>query len=456
MLKKSVAFFLVAFFAFSCTKNTEDDILNRKSDTVGEEGIIGGVEEGCSYIIHEPIDPNLQVLYSEQSSYSSQIEWDMDFYVLILAHGIHDYAESFCENQERWQFISELTSHSDEEMLMDELIGQYPDLLTHIDQYLTSNYGLTYSQIKHQVFMGYAYVPNITIENVNVLNASLPAYIGADVLYDVDGISDYAPFRLECEKPIKDYLITKVEDDLLGYDPEPELVCIFNPIIIVNWQLDPATINNKQKGLYADLGDIKDYSGTPYDTIFPFPPAGAPNGCAAYCGEKYNLIKYNLAGKRFERRSKSEVYKSYITWRCFPYTSTPVSHECDKINQIRKKDMGKTHTSNYYLHDFKETPSMPFNAWQLTSFGVCNNDDEPINGFYIGATYERDWTSSHKRLGFDPHTYNGQSLILYTEIKARYAHEYWQVMFIEEADWCDQEVKKFDNPHGFALVHSKW
>tara|TARA_R110002072_G_scaffold280635_2_gene443052 strand:- start:975 stop:1295 length:321 start_codon:yes stop_codon:yes gene_type:complete len=106
MLKKSVAFFLVAFFAFSCTKNTEDDILNRKSDTVGEEGIIGGVEEGCSYIIHEPIDPNLQVLYSEQSSYSSQIEWDMDFYVLILAHGIHDYAESFCENQERWQFIS--------------------------------------------------------------------------------------------------------------------------------------------------------------------------------------------------------------------------------------------------------------------------------------------------------------------------------------------------------------
>lgn len=454
MFKNSLAILLLAFFAFSCTKNPEDNILNRKSDTVGEEGIIGGVEEGCNYIIHEPINPNLQVLYGEQPNYSSQQEWDMDFYVLILSQGIHDYANSFCED-ERWQFISELTSSSGEEMLMDELFGQYPNLSTHIDQYLVSNYGLTYTQISHQVFMSYTYVPNITIENVNVLDASLPAYIGADVEYDVDGVSDYAPFRLECNES-KDFLITKVEDDFLGYDPEPDLVCIYNPIIIVNWQLDPATTNNKQQGSFADLGDIYDYSGTPYDTVFPTPPAGAPNGCAAHCGEKYNLIKYDLDGKRFERRGKSEVYKSYITWRCFPSTSTPVSHECDKIDRIRKKDINNTHTSNYYLHDFKETPSLPFNAWQLTSFGVCNGDDEPIDGFYIGATYERDWSSSHKRLGFDPHTYKGSPLALYTEIKARYAHEHWQVMFIEEADWCDQEVKKFDKPHGFALVHSKW
>lgn len=451
MIKKIYLIILLVPLIFSCSRDEEQSRFHRKTDTVSFEGGLTGVDDGCNYILNTPQVPNLQNLINKQSLYPSQKEWDMDFYLLILSEAIHDYINGLCLEEERWEYITQLTLDNSEDIFLDELLTQYPGLDVHIDQYLTNNYGFTYQQIRQQAFAGFVYVPNITIVNRRTMDPTLPAFIGAAVEYDVDGVSDFAPFRLECEQPVQDYLIARVEDNTSHYDPAPNLECLYNPIIVVNWQLDPDEINAQQKHGSVFLGDVTDFVGVPYDTIFPNPPASRAAGCDTNCNETYELDKYNLAGLRYERWGKSEVYISYITERSYPPASgTPINHECDYIDRISKSDVGKTHGGNgYYLHDFDQVQSLPWNMWNLSFYGNC--DIYPTGGFFLGVTYERDWFNSHKRVSWNNH--NGK--ILYTDISAKYAHEYWQVIFVEESDWCDQDTKRY-GPKGFSQVYGKW
>lgn len=448
------AILVVAFSTSSCSKDhLEEKLIVKKDGSFIDEGVLPDYE-GCNYLLEPANLPVLQRHANEEFTYTDPDEYRMDRFTILIAQAVHDYASTFCSEGERWEFLSSLTKDSQEDILLDEVFGQYPDLEAHIINYFAVH-GEDFQLARNYTLQGYAYVPSLYFENLQRANFNLPAWIGAGVEFQfADSITDYIPMREECENPLRDFYLGKVETDLSGYDPIPEMLCVDNLILIVNWSLDPNVNNLVQKNGAVYAGSVDTYEGTQIDTLLPTPPQTNPNGCAAETAEKYILDRYNFAGLRYDRSRKSEIYISYASQNGFSTGGTLAgNHECDKIDRIKKKKMKNTHNNpNHTLRGFQEDPSLPFNAWQIKDY-----NETGTMGFYVGVTYERDWYAKHRPVSFDNYTdpVTSDTYIMSIPIKSKNAHEYYQIMFIPKDDWCDQDTKIF-GPKGHAVIYCDW
>lgn len=441
---------VLSFFFIACEKESNKNALKSKKDSeTGETGYLGPIED-CLYQIQEAPNGTYPDFMTLQPTYQDPDEFNIDHYMLVLSYGLHSYAQD--EDCESFRdMIYNLRQPSANIVYLTDLENATGNLYSYLNSYF-SNFGLNWHDAQHVIYYGFQYTPAVYIDNFAHANPSLPAYYGANVEFFLtpDSLIDFIPARLECQ-PDPDYYIGKVDLSLFD-EEEPEADCLENPIFVTQLVLDPNITNSVQKNGAVNGGNVTDHEGTIIDEPLVVNPAPAPPaGCAANVGENYTLFQYNLANHRYQSSGKLKYYISYNTengYLSWNYGAQAGFHHTKIEKMKRKHASNSSHSASYKLKEY-ETNSFNF----LTD----RYGDGNWRGAYYAVTYEHDGYACPKDYYFDPTTGNIAGLHMpNVPFKAKFAHEYYQVIYISADDWCDGVGRKFDSNVGWCKIYCTW